>query len=250
MINAFIIGIRGKMGSHLISCAESCGFTVTGGLDLTECENPKTFTDPQKADVPYDVIIDFSSPSVSTLEAIKILCLKNDCPAVIATTGYGEKYRNAITDLSKSVPIFMSANFSLGVAAAKEAIKAVKKVLGNDFDIEIVEKHHKSKADSPSGTALSLINAISDGKTVVFNRSGKRGSNEIGVSSVRGGGVIGEHEVGFYGENEVITVTHTALSRKLFALGAFKAAAFIMGKSPGLYGMDDLTAELIQTKTQ
>lgn len=244
MIKAFIIGIRGKMGGHLLSSAESCGFTVTGGLDLTECENPKTFTDPQKVNVPYDVIIDFSRPTSNTLEAIKFLCLKNGCPAVIATTGFDDEGNNAITALSKSVPVFRSANFSLGIAAAKAAIKVIKSVLGDEFDVEIVEKHHKEKADSPSGTAILLADAIRGGDKMEKTRNGVRGG-EIGILSLRGGGVIGEHEVGFYGDNEVVAVTHTALSRKLFALGAFKAARFVIGKPPRLYGMDDMIEELI-----
>ncbi|MCH5351610.1 MAG: 4-hydroxy-tetrahydrodipicolinate reductase [Clostridiales bacterium] len=244
MIKAFVIGIRGKMGGHILSSAESCGFEITGGLDLTASVNPPIFTDPHSVNVPYDVIIDFSRPAESTLNAIKILCLKKACPAVIATTGYGDKENKEISALSKSVPIFRSANFSLGVAAAKAAAKEAQKVLGKLYDVEIVEKHHREKADSPSGTALMLADALcGDGKKTV-NRSGMRSENEIGISSVRGGGVIGEHEIGFYGDDEIVTVTHTALSRRLFAVGALKAARFVIGKPPGLYGMDDMISEL------
>lgn len=246
MIKAFIVGINGKMGKMLVSSAKQCGFEIVGGYDLKESADPPVFTDAKKANVDYDVVIDFSRPEKNTLEAIRFLAEKRACPAVIATTGYDDAGIAAINALSKKVPVFRSANFSIGIAATKAAAIAVKKILGDPFDIEIVEKHHNQKADSPSGTALLLADALAPKDKQAVNRSGKRGEGELGITSVRGGGVVGEHEIGFYGDDEIVTVSHSARSRRLFAVGAFEAAKFVIGKPPKLYGMDDLVDELIR----
>lgn len=245
MIKAFIVGINGKMGKMLVASAQQCGFEITGGYDLTESGTPPTFTDAKKVNIDYDVIIDFSRPDPNTLDAIKFLAEKRACPAVIATTGFDAAGIDKINALAKKVPVFRTANFSLGIAATKAAAIAVKKILGSSFDIEIVEKHHNQKADSPSGTALLLADALAPKDKQVINRDGKRGAGELGITSVRGGGVVGEHEVGFYGDDEIVTITHSARSRRLFALGAFEAARFVIGKAPKLYDMDDLVKELI-----
>ncbi len=246
MIKAFIIGINGKMGKMLVAAAQQCGFEIKGGFDLTESDDPPVFTDAKKVNVEYDVIIDFSRPAQSTLDAITHLAEKRSCPVVIATTGYDAAGDSAIAALSKKVPVFRSANFSLGVAATKAAAIAAKKVLGDTFDIEIVEKHHNQKADSPSGTALMLAGALAKKENFVINRAGKRNPGEVGITSVRGGGVVGEHEIGFYGEDEIVTISHSARSRRLFAFGAFKAAQFVIGKQAGLYDMDDLVLAVIE----
>ncbi len=242
MKNVFIVGINGKMGKTLCACAADHDFTVTGGFDAVRSSGDiPVFCDAHDVNVDYDIIIDFSYPCPETLHAVTYLAQKKQCPAVIATTGFCAEGLAEIEALSKRVPVFRSANMSLGIAAAKAAAVTAKKILGDSFDIEIVEKHHSQKADSPSGTAILLADALNDvnGK-VIANRQGKRGRNEIGISSVRGGTVVGEHEIGFYGDDEIVTISHSARSRKLFAAGAFKAAEFLFNKAPGLYDMDDL----------
>lgn len=244
MKNAFVFGINGKMGKVLVESAQSYGFTVTGGFDISGANSAvPVFDNTEKISVPFDVIIDFSRPQ--TLSAIIALAEKSRVPVVIATTGHNDSELMSVRLLSKRVPVLLSGNMSLGIAAVKAAAKAAKAVLGDDFDIEIVEKHHNQKVDSPSGTALMLADALAPRENQVINRDGKRNHGEIGITSVRGGGVVGEHEIGFYGENEIVTISHSARSRSLFAAGAFKAASFLANKSPALYTMDDVVAELL-----
>ena len=244
MKKAFIFGLNGKMGKMLCDCAASYGYEITGGFDVTPHPSIPTFTDVSKADVPFDVIIDFSRPI--TLSVIIALVERHKAPVVIATTGYNDSELKMIRLLSENVPVLRSGNMSLGIAAVKAAAKAAQAVLGDDFDIEIVEKHHNQKADSPSGTALLLADALAPRENQVINRFGKRNRGEVGITSVRGGGVVGEHEIGFYGEDEIVTVSHSARSRRLFAAGAFKAADFLLSAPKGLYGMDDVTERLIK----
>lgn len=245
MKKAFLIGINGKMGKMLCSCASEYGFEISGGFDMIASNGDiPVFDDATKVNVPIDVIIDFSRPDPSILSAIEYLTKKHSAPAVIATTGFCDEGIARINKLSETVPVFRSGNMSIGVAALKAAAIAVKQILGDSFDIEIVEKHHNQKADSPSGTALLLADALSDRNDQTVNRTGKREHGQLGIASVRGGSVVGEHEIGFYGNDEIITLTHSARSRKLFAAGAFKAAEFLLSASPALYDMDDLTARL------
>ena len=238
MKKAFVFGINGKMGHILAECAADFGYEITGGFDITACDFVPTFDNVQNVNVPYDVIIDFSRPG--SLPAIVALVSEKPAPVVIATTGYNDSELKTISLMSKRVPVMRSGNFSLGIAAAKAAAKAVQRILGDAFDIEIVEKHHNRKVDSPSGTALLLADALAPRDKQVINREGKRNRGEIGITSVRGGGVVGEHEIGFYGENEIVTITHSARSRSLFAAGAYRAADFLLTAQPGLYSLDDL----------
>lgn len=249
MKKAFIIGICGKMGKNLLDCANEFNFCVTGGYDRSKTfvNDIPVFCDVNEVDVDYDVVIDFSRPCKNTIEAIELLCKKKNIPAVIATTGFDDDGLKAINELSKIVPVFFSANMSLGVAATKAAALTAQAILGNNFDIEIVEKHHNQKVDAPSGTALLLADALTDRANQILNRNGKRNKGELGITSVRGGGVVGEHEIGFYGENEIVTISHSARSRKLFAAGAYKAAEFLLAtKTPALYNMDDLVKTLVR----
>lgn len=249
MKTAFIFGINGKMGKILRDCAADYRYTITGGFDVNagSADGIPVFCDASAVNVKFDVIIDFSRPHPAVLDAIITLAKKNNVPAVIATTGFDSEGLKKISELSKTVPVFFSPNMSLGIAAAKAAAKTVQSILGDAFDIEIVEKHHNQKADSPSGTALLLADALADKGRQVINRSGKRNKGELGIVSVRGGGVVGEHEIGFYGEDETVTVSHSAFSRKLFAAGAYKAADFVLSAhSPALYNMDDLVTSLIK----
>ncbi|MDE6294343.1 MAG: 4-hydroxy-tetrahydrodipicolinate reductase, partial [Clostridiales bacterium] len=215
-----------------------------GGFDkTTRGGDIPVYNDTNKIDVDFDVIIDFSNPYL--LSPIVALADKTHKPVVFATTGYNDSELHMIMLLSKKVPVFRSGNMSLGIAATKAAAVAAKAVLGDLFDIEIVEKHHNQKLDNPSGTALLLADALMPRDSQVVNREGKRNKGELGITSVRGGGVVGEHEIGFYGEDEIVTITHSARSRKLFAAGAYKAADFLLTASPALYNMDDLVKTLL-----
>ncbi|MDE7164206.1 MAG: 4-hydroxy-tetrahydrodipicolinate reductase [Clostridiales bacterium] len=244
MKKAFIFGIDGRMGKILTECAADFGYTVVGGFDKTPRSGDiPVFNDTNKIDVDFDVIIDFSNPYL--LSPIVALADRTLKPTVIATTGYNDSELHMIMLLSKKVPVFRSGNMSLGIAATKAAAVAAKAVLGDMFDIEIVEKHHNQKLDNPSGTALLLADALISRDNQVVNRDGKRKKGELGITSVRGGGVVGEHEIGFYGEDEIVTISHSARSRKLFAAGAYKAADFLLSAAPALYDMDDLVKTLL-----
>lgn len=244
MKKAFIFGLNGKMGRMLCDSAAAFGYEITGGFDTSAHPTVPTVTDVRDAvALPFDVIIDFSRPQ--TLSAMVALVEMKKTPAVIATTGYNDSELKTIRMMAKRVPVLLSGNMSLGIAAVKAAAKAAQTVLGDAFDIEIVEKHHNQKADSPSGTALMLADALGDRDRQVINRDGKRNRGEIGIVSVRGGGVVGEHEIGFYGDDEIVTVSHSARSRKLFAAGAFRAADFLLSAPAGLYDMDDLIAKTV-----
>lgn len=191
-----------------------------------------------------DVLIDFSLPA--TLEAVLDYGLAKQLPLVIATTGYSEEEEDKIQQASQSIPIFFAKNMSVGINMMEKMLEELSRVL-QDFDIEIVEKHHRYKKDSPSGTAKMLVKACQQGRPsldqVVEGRSGHyegRPREEIGVSAVRGGTIVGEHSAIFAGEDEVIEVTHTAQSKKVFAHGAIQAAEFLITQEPGFYSMNDL----------
>ncbi|MEG0664460.1 MAG: 4-hydroxy-tetrahydrodipicolinate reductase, partial [Clostridia bacterium] len=192
---------------------------------------------------------DFSHPS--TLENLLNYAIKNNVPCVISTTGYSLMQINQIENASKQIPIFFSANMSLGVCLLSELAKKAALFLGEDFDIEIVEKHHNQKIDAPSGTALMLgneINSVCNNKyEYVYNRQSKRekrAKNEIGFAAIRGGTIVGEHDVIFAGLDEVITLSHSAYSKSIFATGSVNAAIFIKNKPAGLYKMQDILKQV------
>ncbi len=198
---------------------------------------------------PVDVVVDFSTwkPGADLLT----YAVKHRIPAVIATTGLSEEQLAAIDEAAKIIPIFRSGNMSLGIALLRALAKKAASVLGENFDIEIVEAHHNRKADAPSGTALMLLDAVKDGcespREAVYGRHGrdcKRRKQEIGVHALRGGTVTGEHEVMFLGTSERVKISHSAENRSVFAAGALKAATFLIGKQPGLYTMDDVVGKL------
>ena len=188
-----------------------------------------------------DVVIDFSNPA--NLEMLSEYCTENNCPAVIATTGYTAEQTAQIGELAEQIPVVFSANYSLGINIMKRVISEITPLLEDAFDIEIVEKHHNRKLDAPSGTAKMLLAAAdeSDAYEHVFGRVGnrKRG-REIGVHAVRGGTIAGEHTVIYAGEDEILEIKHTAGSKKIFASGALKAAGFAADAEPGLYSMEDV----------
>ncbi len=249
MTRIILSGALGKMGKAITSCVENrkdC--EIVAGVDLAnkECSFPifKAFND-INVDVDADVIIDFSHPSV--LEDLLIFAKEKKIPAVIATTGLNEQQIESIKVASNDVPLFFSANMSIGVSLVSELAKKAAKVLQSSFDIEIVEAHHNQKIDAPSGTALMLADSISealDEKPVYeFDRHSKRmkrTKNEIGIHAVRGGTIVGEHEIIFAGPDEVIKISHSAYSKQLFANGSVNASLFLVGKEPGFYSMKDL----------
>ena len=239
----FIIGINGKMGKTVALCAEQLGHTVAGGIDISACDKYPVFSRAEDVNIDFDVIIDFSRPE--TLDTVIALSVKSGKPVVIATTGYSEKQLSAIGKLSKSVAVFKTANMSLGVNAVASALKQLTVALGG-YDIEIIEAHHNQKVDAPSGTAKLLLSSVESAlgfvPEVVNGRSGdkcKRKDKEIGMHALRGGTIIGEHTVMFAGDDEIIEIKHTALSRKIFANGAIAAAHYIADKKCGIYDMND-----------
>lgn len=190
-----------------------------------------------------DVIIDFSNPSA--LSCLLRYAENTSTPIVLATTGYTNEQIEEINAAAKTVPVFFTFNMSLGINLLTALSKRAAQILGKDFDIEIVEKHHNQKLDAPSGTALMLANSINevfdDSLQYEYDRHSKRQKrpkNEIGIHSVRGGTIVGEHEVIFAGKDEVITLSHSAASRTVFANGAVRAAIFLAGKSAGIYDMN------------
>ncbi len=192
-----------------------------------------------------DVIIDFSNPS--SLDALLTFAQKENTPLVLATTGYNEEQIEKIKKVAKNIPIFFSFNMSLGVNLIIGLAKKATEILGDGFDIEIIEKHHNQKVDAPSGTAIMLANAIDEVKgNAIYeydrhSKRQKRSKNEIGIHSVRGGTIVGEHEVIFAGEDEIVSIKHLATSRKIFATGALKAAIYLSKvKTPAIYNMNNL----------
>ena len=193
-----------------------------------------------------DAVIGFSSPAA--LPALLDFCTARRVPVVLATTGYSQEQLAAIDRAAERIPVFRSANMSVGVNVLLALVRQATAALGGDYDIEIVEKHHNKKVDAPSGTALMLADAAATAlpcqPEYVYDRHSvrrARAKEEIGICSVRGGGIVGDHDVLFAGENEVITLSHSAMSREVFASGAIRAARFLSGvASPGLYSMTDL----------
>ncbi len=248
MVRIAITGACGKMGrviAGLIAQREDC--EVCGGIDIAgeQYDNfpvvKKVFDLPEKP----DVIIDFSHPSA--LEDLLSYCKMKNVPAVIATTGYDEEQIEKIKLAAQQIPLFFTFNLSLGINLLADLAKRAAKVLGGQFDVEIVEKHHNLKKDAPSGTAIMLAEAVSEElprkSRYVYDRHSvrkPREKEEIGIHSVRGGTIVGEHEIIFAGHDEVITLSHSAQSKEVFAVGSVNAAMFLIGKPAGLYDMSDL----------
>ncbi|MGI6722651.1 MAG: 4-hydroxy-tetrahydrodipicolinate reductase [Anaerovoracaceae bacterium] len=220
-------GTDGHMGGLLVSIIEER--EGMEAVDLVE------------ADGGFDVIIDFSHPA--NLDSVCAKAKKAGVPAIIATTGYTPEQEQQIAELAKEVPVVFAANFSLGVTVMKRVLAEISPILKDSFDMEMVERHHNRKLDAPSGTAKMLVKAMDPQGEYeeVDGRSGmrKRG-HEIGVSAVRGGTIPGVHTAIYAGDDEVLEITHTALSRKIFANGSLKAAEFAVNAEPGLYDMEDV----------
>ena len=248
MKNIILSGCSGKMGKAITAavnendkCQIIAGFDPykSSALPYSVYESPFDFTGTA------DVIIDFSHPS-ATAKLLEFAVARN-IAAVICTTGLSDEQINSVKDAGQKIPVFYSGNMSLGVNLLIELSKKATAVLGNDFDIEIIEKHHNQKIDAPSGTALMIADAISDtleqNPKYEYDRHSKRmkrNKNEIGIHAVRGGNIVGEHEVIFAGRDEIITLSHSARSKDLFATGAINAALFLANAAPGIYDMGDL----------
>ena len=248
MTEIVIRGACGKMGrmiAEVISSRDDC--VVSAGVDI----NPVKYSDfvvykllAELPDVP-DAVIDFSRPQ--ELDEMLTYCLTNGVPLVAATTGYTAEQVERIHAASSEIPIFFTANMSIGINLLSELAKKAAFVLGDQFDVEIVERHHSQKVDAPSGTALMLADAVNEVRgqkyTYTYDRHSvrrKRDPSEIGIHSVRGGTIVGEHEIIFAGRDEVITLSHSAASKEVFAVGAVNAAIFVSCKAPGLYNMSDM----------
>ncbi len=253
MLEIMLYGVYGRMGRAVceeVSLQED--MRICCGIDISENKNDlpfPVFDSPFLFSGTADVMIDFSSPS--SLPEILKYAVSKKIPVVLATTGYDNIQMEKINDAARSIPVFYSANMSLGINLLSELAKKAAALLGGRFDIEIIEKHHNQKVDAPSGTAKLLADSISETLSFkpqyIYERQSikqKRSPTEIGIHSIRGGTIIGEHEIIFAGKDEVITLSHSAASRKVFVTGALSAAEFIAYKDKGLYSMSDVVSSM------
>ena len=251
MIRFIMHGCNGHMGQVISDLVkEDAEAEIVAGIDLsTEQKNDyPVFASLEECTVQADAVIDFAS--AKAIDHLLDYCEEKRLPVVVCTTGLSEEQLAHIRKTSERVAVLKSANMSLGVNTLLDLLKTAAKILAPaGFDMEIVEKHHRLKVDAPSGTALamadSLNEALDHAYTYTYDRSQvreKRDPKEIGISAVRGGSIVGEHEVIFAGTDEVITFKHTAYSKAVFAKGAVQAAKFLAGKPAGLYDMRDVIA--------
>ena len=238
-VRVLLVGAKGRMGQAIAAAAEGAGAIIVAALDQGD--------DLAKEIGGCDVVIDFSHPSAT--DAVGRACLGASKPAVIGTTGHSNEDRALLEAISKSVPIVLSPNFSVGVNALFWLTREAARMLGEDFDLEIVETHHRLKKDAPSGTAKKLAEILCEVRKLDYATDarhgregliGERPAKEIGVHSIRSGDVVGDHTVMFAAAGERLELTHKASSRETFAAGALRAARWIMGKPPGLYSMQDV----------
>lgn len=251
MIKVIINGCNGKMGRVLqeIIAAEP-EMEIAAGIDITENSSVTypIFPSVAQCSCEADVVIDFTIAKI--VDQLLDDCVEKKLPLVLCTTGLTPEQLAHVEEASKQIPIVQSYNMSLGINTLAKILESVAPTLADaGFDIEIIEKHHNQKIDAPSGTALMIADAISEEiDTPVqyeydrHSRRIKRPKNEIGIHSIRGGTIVGEHDVIFAGCDEIITVSHTALSKNIFAVGSLNAARFLFGKSAGIYNMGDLVS--------
>lgn len=244
-----LVGACGKMGREVAALGAERGEEIVCGVDIAPSPMPFPVHE-RLSDVVEcgDVVIDFSLPT--GLREKLAFCEKHALPIVLAATGFSDEDNALIEKSAKKIAIFKTGNLSLGVNLLQMLVKRAAQVLGDDFDVEIIERHHGKKKDAPSGTALMLAGSVREGlgkeREVLYGRHGQVGErgNEICIHAVRGGTIVGEHEVMFAGEDEVITLKHAAGSRRVFAAGALKAAHWLIGRKAGLYTMDDMLSDL------
>ena len=247
MTRIILSGANGKMGKTIQSVVagrENC--EIVAGVDLnTQSDNFPIYDSIDKVQEQADVVIDFTNPVL--IDGLLDYSKKTSTPLVIGTTGFNDNQKKQIEKASEESAVFFTYNMSLGINLLANLAKKAADILGKDFDIEIVEKHHNQKIDAPSGTALMRADAIceefDEPLKYEYDRHSKRekrSKNEIGMHSVRGGTIVGEHEIIFAGRDEIITLSHSARSKEIFAVGAVNAAEFMKDKSCGMYSMKDL----------
>ena len=247
-MNILIYGIAGTMGKIVYNALKNHP-TCKGVCGVDKYAKQENFDIPVYQNVndvkeKIDCVIDFSVKAA--LPDILSYCMKNNTPCVLCTTGYSENELTMINEASKLIPIFRSGNMSVGVNALIKLVKEATKLLGVASDIEIIEQHHNKKVDAPSGTALMLANAVKsemDGLEIINGREGicgKRSKNEIGMHAVRGGTIVGKHEVMFIMNNEIVTLKHESENKGIFAEGAIRAAEYLVSKPAGLYDMQNM----------
>jgi len=247
-MNILICGFTGKMGQAILNQSKICDdIKIVEGFDREEAiknynGDVKVFSNLNDSKI-ADMVVDYSHHTL--IKRIVDFCVQRKLPLVVGTTGHNEEELQYIINASKFIPVFKSSNMSQGVFVLNKLIREATKMLEN-YDIEIIEKHHNQKADSPSGTALMMARAVEDVKSnveLVFGRnpnSQKRKSQEIGIHSIRGGGIVGEHEIEFISESEVISIKHESFSKNVFADGTIRAIRFLNGKNAGFYEMKNL----------
>lgn len=252
MIRIMLCGANGKMGHVIDSCVKArddvkivCGVDLNNTVysDFPVVKNIGEFQDE------VDVIIDFSHPLA--LDGILSYAVERQVPVVAATTGYSNEQIEKIRATAEKIPIFFTFNMSLGINLLMDLAKRATMILGDQFDIEIIEKHHNQKIDAPSGTAIMLANSINEaaGERYQYeydrhSKRQKRNKNEIGVHAVRGGTIVGEHEVIFAGRDEIVTLSHSAMSKEIFAVGALKASIFLKDQKAGIYDMSNMLSSI------
>lgn len=251
MVKIILSGCGGRMGQaieKLVQGMENC--QIVAGFDVAELKSSfPVFLNPMDCDVKADAVIDFSHPSC--LGNLLAYAKKTHTPIVVATTGLSPEQHEEMRKASEEVGVFFSANMSLGINLLLDLVSRATKLLEGSFDIEIIEKHHNQKLDAPSGTALMIADKIKESMSsepeYVYDRHAvrqKRRKNEIGLHALRGGTIVGEHEVLFCGQDEVIEIKHSAASREVFAAGAIRAAEFMAQKPAGFYNMQDLVNQM------
>lgn len=253
MTRIILSGCNGKMGQVITRlAADDNDLEIVAGIDINDCL-PCTypvFTNPAGCDVDADVIVDFSHPSA--FDSLMSFAKARKLPIIMATTGLSPEQREQLKTDSAEIPVFFSANMSLGINLLIALAKKAATVLADNFDIEIIEQHHNLKIDAPSGTALAIadgINEVLDAPAeYVYDRHNvrrKRKKAEIGLHAIRGGTIVGKHNVLFAGTDEIIELKHEASSKEVFAVGAIKAAKFMSGKPAGYYSMNDVIGDVM-----
>jgi len=248
MLRILMNGCGGRMGRIIINLVKDMdNASICAGCDIRfpqDLDIP-VFKDIEECNIDSDVVIDFSHPSA--FSGVTAFCMKTKTPLVMATTGLSETQVDALSNAANVIPVFHSANMSMGINLLIDLAKTASAFTEGLFDIEIIEKHHNKKLDAPSGTALAIADGINSAlekpKTHNYDRTGyrkERNDNELGIHAIRGGTIVGEHTVLLAGRDEVIEIKHEAMSRDIFASGAIKAAQFIKGKPAGLYSMQDI----------
>lgn len=247
-----ISGCNGKLGQVITRMAtERDGMQVVAGVDINEKFSTPFPVFASFQELPLfscQVIVDASNPII--LKDLLAYALEHKIALVLATTGYGPEHLAMVEEAAKEIPIFISSNMSIGINLLCELSKTAARVLGGSFDVEIIEAHHNQKLDAPSGTALTLADAVAEGLAYEpeytydrHSRRQKRDPKEIGLHAVRGGTIVGEHEIIFAGHDEVIKISHSAMSKEIFAAGALNAAEFIAKQPAGKYSMKEMVSQ-------